>query len=306
MLKKCFHCLAEFKAKPSELGKFCSHECYWDSKRQNPVCNWKEDRICDGCKCSFKAVKSSIEKGMGRFCSKPCFGRYLTENGLRAGSNAFQWKGREHNCRCKRCGKTFWLGLGRINNGQKYCSKKCWRETLIPKIPMQCIECGKIKLIYYSHFARGVGECCSRRCARVKLFRQNKVATWTGDNRRSKAGKRADLNNLYVRSSWEANWARYLKFLVEHKKIIKWEYEPDTFEFKTIKRGTRFYTPDFKVFENDGSIVYHEVKGYNDEKSKTRAKRMKRFYPHIKIRLVDQAAYRGLERTVKGLILFWE
>ena len=53
-------------------------------------------------------------------------------------------------------------------------------------------------------------------------------------------GKREDLNNLFVRSSWEANYARYLNWLVGLGEIKSWEYEPEEFEFKTIKKGNRF------------------------------------------------------------------
>ena len=59
-------------------------------------------------------------------------------------------------------------------------------------------------------------------------------------------------------------------------EILKWEYEPETFWFEKIKRGVRTYTPDFKVTEKDGSIIFHEVKGYMDARSKTKLKRMKK------------------------------
>ena len=61
----------------------------------------------------------------------------------------------------------------------------------------------------------------------------------------ARGGKRADLANRYFRSSWEAKWARYLNWLASLHEIWGWEYEPQTFEFVEIKKGTRFYTPDF-------------------------------------------------------------
>lgn len=124
--------------------------------------------------------------------------------------------------------------------------------------------------------------------------------------KRSKSGKRADLDGLYVRSSWEANYCRYLNWLVEMCEIKSWEYEPDTFEFEKIKRGSRFYTPDFKIFENDGSVIYHEVKGWMDEKSATKLKRMAKYYPEIKIILIDKDAYYAIAEQVKNLIPYWE
>jgi hypothetical protein len=123
---------------------------------------------------------------------------------------------------------------------------------------------------------------------------------------RGKAGKRDDLEGLYVRSSWEANYARYLNWLKRVGEIAGWEYEADTFEFVAIKRGIRTYTPDFKVYENDGSVFYHEVKGWMDDKSVTRLNRMAKYYPEIPIILIDQKAYTAIARTMKCILSNWE
>lgn len=125
---------------------------------------------------------------------------------------------------------------------------------------------------------------------------------------RSKAhqGKRADLDGLYVRSAWEANYARFLTWLISIGQIKNWQYEVDTFEFHAIKRGSRFYTPDFKITNNDDTIEYHEVKGWMDQKSQTKLGRMKKYYPDVKIVLIDKDAYRAIEKDVKRFIIFWE
>lgn len=116
-----------------------------------------------------------------------------------------------------------------------------------------------------------------------------------------------DINGttLYFRSKWEANYALYLDFLIDHNEIVKWEFEPDTFMFEKIKLGTRSYTPDFKVFLKDGSFEYHEVKGYMDSKSKTKLKRMKKYYPKIVVRLVDQSEYKLLVKQLGKLCKFY-
>jgi hypothetical protein len=123
---------------------------------------------------------------------------------------------------------------------------------------------------------------------------------------RGKMGKRDDLDGLYVRSSWEANYARYLNWLVKYKEISRWEYESETFEFSQIKRGTRSYLPDFKVYNNDGTFEYHEVKGWMDDKSKIKLERMTKYYPHIKIVLIDADQYRCIAKTMKKFISEWE
>lgn len=103
---------------------------------------------------------------------------------------------------------------------------------------------------------------------------------------RTLSGKRADLGDLYLRSSWEANYARFLNLLVRKKKIAGWEYEAHTFVFERIQRGTRSYTPDFKVTLNSGRVEWHEVKGWMDQKSRTRLDRMRRYFPAETVRVV--------------------
>jgi len=123
---------------------------------------------------------------------------------------------------------------------------------------------------------------------------------------RAHGGKRPDLANQYFRSMWEANFARYLNLLLKHKQIRTWEYEPETFWFQSITRGSRFYTPDFRVIENDSRIIYYEIKGYMDPCSQTKLKRMAKYYPHITIRLIGAKEYRNVAKKVAGLIAGWE
>lgn len=122
---------------------------------------------------------------------------------------------------------------------------------------------------------------------------------------RARSGKRTDLG-IFVRSAWEANYARYLNFLIKQKKLHKWEYEPDTFWFEKIKRGTRSYTPDFKIWETKESEPYYvEVKGYMDQKSKTKLSRMAKYYPDVKIVLIQKPEYNEIKKW-SGLIDNWE
>ena len=120
----------------------------------------------------------------------------------------------------------------------------------------------------------------------------------------SHGGRRDDLGGLYVRSSWEANYARYLSFLVSNGEILGWEYEPDTFEFP-VKRGNIAYTPDFKIINSDGSVEYHEVKGYMDKDSAVKLKRMEKYYPTIKVVVIGKDEYTMLKKWAK-LINGWE
>lgn len=145
-------------------------------------------------------------------------------------------------------------------------------------------------------------ECCSQSCACKKRMKGEHVFS------RSVTGKRADLNNQYFRSNYEANYARYLNFLIANgSDIVKWEFEPDTFDFPKIKRGTRFYTPDFKVYFKDGHIEYHEVKGWDYPKGKTARKRFTKYFPHLKLVLINGDWFKAAKRQgLDKLIGNWE
>jgi hypothetical protein len=110
----------------------------------------------------------------------------------------------------------------------------------------------------------------------------------------------------YYRSRWEANYARYLEWLRLRGEIADWEHEPETFWFEKIMRGCRSYLPDFRVTENNGQIVYHEVKGWMDDRSKTKIKRMGIYHPNVKLIVIDAKEYRKLQAQVSMLVPGWE
>jgi hypothetical protein len=108
----------------------------------------------------------------------------------------------------------------------------------------------------------------------------------------------------YMLSKWEMNYAWYLEFLISKGEIKSWEYEVDTFWFEKIKRGVRSYTPDFKVVINSGSIEYHEVKGWMDDKSKTKIKRMAIYHPKVILKVVGEKEYKAIRKWA-NLIPNW-
>lgn len=110
----------------------------------------------------------------------------------------------------------------------------------------------------------------------------------------------------YFRSRWEANYARYLNWLEQLGEIKLWEHEPETFWFEKVRRGTRSYLPDFRVTEKSGAIVYHEVKGWMDDRSKTKLKRMKKYHPTVRLVLIQAREYHAISAKVSRLIDGWE
>ena len=130
---------------------------------------------------------------------------------------------------------------------------------------------------------------------------------------RTRSGKCADLGGLYVRSSWEANYARWLNVMQAHGFVVAWEYEPKVFVFRGIARGCREYRPDFEVLQHDTALsgtyqhFYVEIKGYMDAKSKTRLKRMAKYYPGVRVDVIGREWFVDMERSgLAGAIPGWE
>lgn len=111
---------------------------------------------------------------------------------------------------------------------------------------------------------------------------------------------------IYFRSRWEFNYGLYLEFIRKNALISAWEHEPETFWFDKIKRGCRSYLPDFKVTLPNGKIEFHEVKGWMDDRSKTKIKRMAKYHPSIVLRIIDGSWFRDNKRKLAGLIPEWE
>ena len=111
---------------------------------------------------------------------------------------------------------------------------------------------------------------------------------------------------VYFRSAWEANYARYLEWLKTIGNITEWEHEPETFWFDGVRRGCVSYLPDFRVTNPNGTIEYHEVKGWMDAASKTKIKRMAKYHPTVKLLVIDAKSYRKLASQISTTIAEWE
>lgn len=159
------------------------------------------------------------------------------------------------------------------------CSKKGWSNMTEEKM--------KIRLL-------------KQRETRIKNNTLNPIKNKENAYSRAKGGKRKDLNDTYFRSAWEANIARYYNFIG-----VKWEFEPKTFIFNNVTRGSVSYTPDFYLPEEDKWI---EVKGWMDGKSKTKLKRFKNQYPeeYKKLILITEKEYKEIKKKISPFIKEWE
>lgn len=124
---------------------------------------------------------------------------------------------------------------------------------------------------------------------------------------RAKGGRRADLGKTWFRSSWEANYARYLNLLMRLGVVEKWEFEPETFWFEGVARGTMSYLPDFRVkYKGDPTPEYVELKGWVQSKDHTKWKRMAKYHPHIKLIIIKAKEYYKIRDKWASSIPEWE
>lgn len=307
----CKYCGKEFYIKPSEAKKgkgiYCSRKCFSEARRHQ--FQKRIIRYCIVCGKEFYITPSKEKSGRGKYCSRECMAK---DYSTRKGENNSRWKGGKVELTCINCGKKYYRWPGDVDESH-FCSMKCmaiyksinckaensqfWRGG---KIELVCKNCGKK---YYRWPSSIENSCfCSVSCM---AFWRTKNKMFITTNKNYKSGKRDDLGGLFVRSRWEANYARYLNWLITMGEIKSWEYEADEFMFP-VKRGNVRYLPDFKITNNDGSIEYHEVKGYMDDDSRVKLKRMEKYYPDIKLVLIDSDAYKSIEKTMSRILEDWE
>lgn len=116
----------------------------------------------------------------------------------------------------------------------------------------------------------------------------------------AKGGKR---NGVFYRSRWEFNCSLWLDELSRRGEVIEWSFEKHEFQFP-VKRGTRFYKPDFWVKEPNCEY-FVECKGFLDGKSVTALARMARYHPEVTVLLLDKARYAEIESEF-GYLDNWE
>ncbi|MDD3292918.1 MAG: DNA polymerase III subunit alpha [Candidatus Pacebacteria bacterium] len=111
-----------------------------------------------------------------------------------------------------------------------------------------------------------------------------------------KGGFREDLGH-YVRSSWEADFARILKLY-----NLDYEYEPKTFSLKRENGEIINYTPDFYVPEKN---TFYEIKGWMHDLDKEKINLFIKQYPYLNFVLIDTTRFAELALKYKDLVS-WE
>ena len=211
---------------------------------------------------------------------------------------------------CINCGKIL------VKNQTKYCSKSCQGQIKC-NIPLghKVWNSGKTKEEFPQMSNSGVKAgnkpwntgLTKETDERVRQYglkavgkHQHQNDNFHGNcsstnNFRTKQGYREDIGH-FVRSSWEANVARFLKFLG-----IAYEYE-----VKRFKLPQTTYCPDFLFTTKSGQKVVWEVSGFISEKKIAKLQLFKSFYPEFKVCLIAREAYKKMSRKYSTIIANWE
>jgi hypothetical protein len=196
-----------------------------------------------------------LAEGRGaKFCGQSCYWDHMRENGRPTIRKAA-------NIQCAQCAKPFYAGQSSRENGKRFCSNSCrgaWQSAL--------------------PYAEWRGKLSASRANRQ----------YGADNPRF--GKpplhpgpmipftRLDGVVVKMRSSWEIDVARYLD-----AHGLAWEYEPRRFDL-----GETTYVPDFYLTDLG---VFWEVKGWFNDRAKTKAAAFRMMFPEETLVMVTKPVF---------------
>lgn len=293
---KCQICNNEFEViYEKRLRKTCSKQCAYKLRKKNKntsipqqkkcnICNeefldktkLKQQKECKTCKLK-KGVRTRKKNGSYKRTEEQ--NRKLSETLKRQYANGERKFSKEALEKLSKGLAERWASGEMKNKSQETCLKKYgvdhWTKASQVKIKLSNARRG---FKFSKEVRRNMSKAAAKRIKKYKIYSFGN------------GGFREDIN-LYVRSNWEANFARVLVY-----NKIKFQYEPDTFEIS----GGLTYTPDFKI-----GNVYFEIKGYMDKRSKEKITAFKKSYPDITLAIISGDEYNILRKSYSNKIL-WE
>jgi hypothetical protein len=233
---KCCHCgkislkldkRIKYKISIGQEKFYCSKNCAYNSQKLPLII-----KKCLYCKKLFKGTKTS-----SNCCSKQCSGRYSQsfvnlqnisikcKDAWRRGCYKNSFNSLKKYKICSVCGNSFY--------GNKiYCSTNCLKNS-----PWK----NNISL------------------TRKQMFKTGNLNITGGTTKWIK------YKNIKVQGSYEYRVCIILDKWLELKKIKKWEYTNDRFQYVGIDKKQHNYLLDFKVWNNDNTFYYLETKGFSKE-----------------------------------------
>lgn len=122
-----------------------------DSKM--PHQSTKVECVCKHCGRVFTVFPSTIRRGRGKYCSRPC-ASYAQPKTLPKPKATLK---------CEHCGNSFSI-YPHQRGRTKFCSKACHNASMVKRMPVPCAYCGEMFLASPLERAKGKHQFCSRRC----------------------------------------------------------------------------------------------------------------------------------------------
>lgn len=185
---------------------------------------------------------------------------------------------------CRQCGKVFQVPP---SNPRVFCSRDCY---LARRVTI-CAQCGR----EFSDKARHTRKFCSILCLHASRRGVPTARQKQGEQSSGVSGYRPDLR-LFVRSRWEANYARIL-----HSTGQAFAYEPNRFPVKLPDGRLSTYCPDFLVGER-----YIEIKGWWRPGDAEKVSAFRQQYPGLSLDVVDSTDYQRIEGEYGSAVKGWE
>lgn len=205
-------------------------------------------KICENCN-----EKHDGTYGRGRFCTEQCARSFSTKV-----------KRNEINKKLSEKIKNLW-------EDGKYDSS---RKKGITKIPRECVGCGSI----FNIESWRPTKYCGLECAYKHKERRQKLSETT--KKKYKEGKKVyggktkwfevkTSNGIVkVQGTYEVRTCKILDKWKDVGKIKNWEYTNDRVSYTGSDGDDKTYLLDFKIFLDDESFYYIEVKGWERENDK--------------------------------------
>ena len=210
--------------------KYCSRQCKKVANRKK-----SSKRLAISCQICLREFFVPKCFASSKFCSNEC--RFI------GNGNALRKKRTEKPCEfCKTAFEVVVDG----ESQRRFCSLDCARKSRRKRTQVTCAICGvsyekKTSLVKPNNYCGHACQFEAQSCGLIKCHSEGRK------------GRRIDLDSTVYRSSLEADYVRYCKFVGK-----PFEYEPKTFRVDVGRAKGVCYTPDFYHSDDE---EYLEIKG---------------------------------------------
>ena len=240
-------------------------------KNSNTLKRIKIIKICKKCGEEFKVERTINKKGEikiykseRQYCSRKCANsRIQTKKQNEARSRKLKKDKKEYIKICVYCNKEFKT----LNKKVQVCSKSC-----------------KSKYIYMRRSKKKQLEINNKLSASTKLAYRNGKSVYGGKTKWYK------YKEIKVQGTYELRTCYILDKMKELKQIKDWEYTTDRILYIDANKKQRNYLLDFKIFDNDNTFYYLEIKGFKKKNDELKWEAVKQKYT-LKIWFLTEIEY---------------